>query len=770
MFRLTAYIFFLLFFVIGCQPVFAGNIDSLFTSLNGQPAFSGSAKDTVRAKTLVNIASHYAQNADEKALPYIAELKAWAEKYRNGLFTGRVYQLHGQLHYMRHELKLSIENYSKAAALLKMAGDKKEYGKVLNNLGLSLSEAGENERAIQTFKEAVQARRDLNDSAGISKTLNNLGMAYMEAGDYNKSIENLQKSITIDNVLGNTRGIGTSYTNLGNTYSQIDQSDEALKCYKRALECFLKIDDKKRIGNSYNNIGTVYQKIKKYDEAEEYHKKALEIRREINDEKGLASTYTNLGIVENYKGNFTGALPFLEKAMELKEKFGDPYSKISTLNSLAETNLKLLRIAAAEKYIKRALEMGHEINAPGQLKDLYQRASEISEAKGDMKASLDYLRRSIAIKDSLFHNESYKKIAEMEAKFHNEEKQKEIEFLTVENQMQELSEKRKKIIIWIISVAGLISLALVVIAVRGNLQKKKANLDLERKNREVNEKNEEITVQKMIIEEKNKDILDSIQYAKRIQEGILPDVELFKAFLPDSFILFLPKDIVSGDFYWCEPVKGNKAKGIDPEAGVPPAFLFASCDCTGHGVPGAFVTFLGYNALNRCVNEFGLTKPSEILDQMNLLVEETFSKSNLTVNDGMDISLCMIQPAENGESILHYAGANNPLYVIRRDGNEVSVFQPDNQPIGRHITKKSFTNHEVKLAKGDMVFLFSDGYADQFGGEKGKKFKYSRLRDLLLQNKNYPMERMGETLKDIFIEWKGSLEQVDDICVIGVRV
>jgi tetratricopeptide (TPR) repeat protein len=741
------------------------NIDSLLNVLK-------TAKDTARVNTLINLASAYAQEGDEKALTYIAEISNYAEKEKSDKHKGRACHLRAQYHYSRRELKESIDEYNKAVTFFKMCGDKKELGKALNNLGLAQNEFGQVDRAIESFEEGIKIRTELKDSAGISKMLNNLGMACMEKGEYNKSIEYLQRSISIDLKLGHIRGLGTSYTNLGNTYGTINQRMEALSCYKKALEYFLKIDDKRRIGNSYNNIGTVYQNLKKYDEAEEYHKKALEIRLQIKDEKGLASSYTNLGIVENYKGNYIGALPFLEKALVLKEKFGDKFSTINTLNSLSDANLKLFRVPVAEKHVKRAIQMAIDIKAPGQLKDLYIRAAEVSEAKGDMKSALMYIRRSNDIKDSLFQIESYKKIAEMEARFHNEEKQKENELLRAENQIQEVQNSRKTMVVWIVSIAAVLSLVLGVLAIRGNIQKRKANLDLENKNREVNEKNNEITLQKHIIEEKNKDILDSIQYAKRIQEGILPDVELFKAFLPDSFILFLPKDIVSGDFYWCEPIKANKAKGRELDTThATPALLFAACDCTGHGVPGAFVTFLGYNALNRCVNEFGLTRPAEILDEMNMLVDETFSRSSVTVNDGMDISLCYLQVSDDGESaVLEYAGANNPLYIIRKGGAAVEVFQPDNQPIGRHITKKSFTNHKIALKKGDLVFLFSDGFADQFGGSKGKKLKYSRFREILLECKDKPMESVGEELKKVFASWKGNLEQVDDICVIGVRV
>ncbi len=260
-----------------------------------------------------------------------------------------------------------------------------------------------------------------------------------------------------------------------------------------------------------------------------------------------------------------------------------------------------------------------------------------------------------------------------------------------------------------------------------------------------------INEQRSQLEHKNKEVTDSINYAQRIQKAILPSHRLIESYLPKSFVVYLPKDIVSGDFYWVEK-KGNK-------------IFFAVSDCTGHGVPGAMMSVIGQNALNRVINEFGITKPSEILDKLSALVEEAFSKSGSDVRDGMDIALCSLDTTTNK---LEYAGANNPVYVY--SGNDLKEIKGTKQPIGRFESKVPFTNHEVSLKSGDAIYLFSDGIADQFGGPDGKKYKYKRVKELLLQNNTKSHSEQKNNIITEFIKWKGQNEQIDDVCLMGIKI
>lgn len=266
-------------------------------------------------------------------------------------------------------------------------------------------------------------------------------------------------------------------------------------------------------------------------------------------------------------------------------------------------------------------------------------------------------------------------------------------------------------------------------------------------------RNDDISFKNKVISHKNKEILDSITYAKRIQSAILPPERLVKSYLDNSFILYIPKDIVAGDFYWMEHI-GDR-------------ILFAAADCTGHGVPGAMVSVMCHNALNRCVKEFGLTEPAAILDKTRAILLDEFSKSEDNMNDGMDISLCSF---DRNTRKLEWAGANNPLWIISQDKNSIREIKPDKQPIGRHHKATNFTPHSMELQKGDTLYIFTDGLQDQFGGSKGKKFKPTRLRELLLSITHLPMQTQRQKIKDAFTDWKGEHEQVDDICIVAVQV
>lgn len=269
--------------------------------------------------------------------------------------------------------------------------------------------------------------------------------------------------------------------------------------------------------------------------------------------------------------------------------------------------------------------------------------------------------------------------------------------------------------------------------------------------------------------QQKKDLEDSIKYAQRIQSAILPPNELIDRVIPDSFVLYRPKDIVSGDFYWIEQTQNYS--------------LFAAVDCTGHGVPGAFMSIIGYNGLNKALNDKNLTAPGAILDDLNESLANTLRQHETpdAIKDGMDIALCSFHSTDR---VLQYSGANNPLYVVRKSETPLEGHTPNleqgnlklyeikanKQPIGASDIKKSFTNHKLQLESGDIVYIFTDGFADQFGGPRGKKFKYKPFKQLLLDNNNKSMDEQKSILDKAIVEWMGVLEQIDDICVIGVRI
>ena len=302
---------------------------------------------------------------------------------------------------------------------------------------------------------------------------------------------------------------------------------------------------------------------------------------------------------------------------------------------------------------------------------------------------------------------------------------------------------------WAFLLYFLIAIALIYIIIRISLKRvQEQNAKLEKI---VDERTAEVELQKHEIEEKNKDIVDSIKYAKRIQNTILPSNERMDEILKDYFVIYKPKDIVSGDFYWADLLDGKS--------------YFSAIDCTGHGVPGAFVSIVGFNGLKRTVNEFKVREPGKILDTLTDIVVDTFTASESHLKDGMDLSLCSL---DYQTLTLEYAGANNSLVIIR-DG-EIIEIKANKQPIGEFDNRVPFTNHSVQLQKGDCIFLFSDGYADQFGGPKGKKFKLKTLKNLFVSIAHLSPKEQKEKLEKAFYDWKGEIEQLDDVCLIGVKI
>lgn len=304
-------------------------------------------------------------------------------------------------------------------------------------------------------------------------------------------------------------------------------------------------------------------------------------------------------------------------------------------------------------------------------------------------------------------------------------------------------------------VATVAIISCVLIHSRYTLTKKEiiARLALAASNKQLEMKND-------IIEEKNKDITDSINYAKKIQEAILPAKELKEKLFPGSFILFLPRDIVSGDFYWYSEKNGKK--------------LIAAVDCTGHGVPGAFMSMIGNAFLNQIVNEKGYTQPAEILNQLRILIIAALKQDGTSGEnqDGMDISLLSFD-MEKG--IVEFAGANNPLWIASAAPGETGAvlreIKGNKQPIGIYSgDPMPFTNYQIELVKGESYYIFTDGFADQMGGTTGKKFRYKSFRELILSMHHQPMKEQGAIMQKTIKEWKGLLDQTDDILVIGIKV
>ena len=548
-----------------------------------------------------------------------------------------------------------------------------------------------------------------------SKNLNNIALIYLNQGIYDKAEDYLLQSLELDLKLKDQIAIANCYNNLGAIKENQNKYDEALVYYSKSLHIKLTENDSIEIPSTLINIGVIKMNNDAFFEADTCFQQAINYSKKTNNLKDLSLAYLNLGDLYYLQNKFTRSIAFYTKAVSICENQNYIDFLSYTYQSIAMSYEKLNKYEDAHNYYK-----------------LY-----------------------IKTKEKIHSEQNSRIINEIQTKFETEKKEKEISLLRKEKELQDIAlETSRKLLFF--SIIGLIFISVfIVYLIYSVKQKKKVNT-------EIKLKNEKLEVAYKIVEEKQQEIIDSINYAKRIQKAILPPKKYIDKFLPENFILYKPKDIVAGDFYWLE-YKNNKV-------------LFAAADCTGHGVPGAMVSVICNNGLNRSVREQNITDPGKILDKTTEIVIQEFEKSDDEVKDGMDISLCSLKfniPSSKLNkpktiATLQYAGANNPLWIIRN--HELIEIKPNKQPIGKIDNPHPFTTHTIELQKGDTIYVFTDGFADQFGGEKGKKMMYKPFKGLLLSIQEKTMSEQKVILEEHFENWKGKLDQVDDVCIIGIRI
>ncbi len=597
-------------------------------------------------------------------------------------------------------------------------------------------------KALELANEILRKNRTPFYLEQLSTAYNGLGIISRRTGNYSQALDFYQKCIKINEELKNNDNLGYTYMNVGVIYRDLEDYDKAIFYYEKSLAIRLKGDNQTGLSDAYNSFGILYRRMKQHDKALDFYSKSLEISTILDDKDNMAQSYNNIGVIYMLDKNYNPAKIHFKKAFDIYEKLGIEagvakyHSNMSKLYESLGDNSKA--IVESENSFKILSDIGRR-------KDMLEEAKQLSDLynkKTNYKKALTYYKVYINLRDSVFSESSLSDITQKEMQFEfdkkilsdslsraEEEKIKDIEY------KQELNEQRM-----FLYGGGFILLMFIVFSIIIF-----SRLKITNKQKKVIEK------QKIIVEEKNKEITDSINYAKRIQTAILPSLDKIKNSFPESFVFYQPKDIVAGDFYWYSEKAGK--------------ILIAVADCTGHGVPGAMVSVVCNNALNRAVNDFNLIHPAEILDKTAELVIEAFKKDGEQVNDGMDISLCSIDKTTQQ---VEYAGAINSLFYISE--NNFNEIKGDKQPIGQYGQLKPFTNHQVKLNEGDIIYLFSDGYPDQFGGEKGKKFMYKRFRELIIDTSMLEFSKQKNKLETEFNTWKQDLEQVDDVCVIGVRI
>ena len=645
-----------------------------------------------------------------EALKYSIELdyqKGEAESYFN---IGDIYT--HQARYLEAK-----DFYTKALYIYNETENKKEIANCFSRIGKNMTHQKKYVDAISYYLKALKINETINYKEGISDVYNRLGMLHNNQKDYEKALIYYRKSLIINQEEKNQKKKINNYGNIANVYSVMQKYDSAFIFYSKAISIAEETESIRKKGIILNNIGELYKEKKEYHRAIKFYKQSLEVAKKIKYPRGISICYANLGETYLLLDKYHNAVIFLKKSMKIAEEI-----KFTTLKA-----------------------------------HIYLHLSKAEEKLNNYKNAYEYHKKLKILTDSLQKNANSKKITELEMNYKFDQKQK--------VQAKEYQLLKKFTIAF--SIALFITLFISFLLYKNFKAKKKANLILAEQKEEIQSKNveleqqteeiisqkDEIEKQKDLLTKQNKEIKDSIYYARRIQRAILSPSRLINSLLSDNFILYLPKDIVSGDFYWIAR-KNHKV-------------IVVVGDCTGHGVPGGFMSMLGISSLNEIVNRGIDIQANEILDQLRNKIKLSLNQTGKEheASDGMDLSLCII---DFDNLNMQFSGANNPVFLLRDE--KLIVFKGDKMPIGIHPKETSFTKKEINLKIDDVIYLFSDGYQDQFGGTKGRKFLVKRFKETLLEIHKKSMPEQKELLKEYFFKWKGELDQIDDILIMGIKI
>jgi serine phosphatase RsbU (regulator of sigma subunit)/Tfp pilus assembly protein PilF len=605
----------------------------------------------------------------------------------------------------------------------------------------------ESQAADSTEKRKLMGQRAL--------TLNNIGVVYKTMGDYEKAIEVYQENLNIEEQIGSTLGMARSRSNIATIYYFLGLDyEKALEYYNESLRLFREYleeepDDYRGISGmaqTHMNLGITFRAMEDDDQAFDNFRLALEFYSEMEDQAGIATAQKHIGLIYMDRGNYQQALEAVQSSLQYNQEIGQRKEEAEDLKNIGKIYYRWKRYPEALDYMNRSLEISTELDLKNEMFDAYKDISNVYGEMGNYLQALENYELYSTYKDSSLREESLRQISELETKYETERIERENVLLNTQNELQEARNKRQLIFLISVICISVVILGFGFVVYRQYQEKKQANILLEEQNIEIKQQRDQIFQQKQ-------EITDSIQYASRIQNAVLPPDSMLDD-LQDHFILYKPRDIVSGDYYWMT-LKDNKT-------------IVAAADCTGHGVPGAFMSMLGISFMNEIVNKSDRTEANEILNELRSDVISSLGQTGVTgeTQDGMDLALCVIDL--EGLKI-QFAGAYNPLYLIRDD--KLTEYKSDKMPIGIHKEKKeSFNNHDIDIKKGDALYLFSDGYVDQFGGNRQKKFMTKNFKELLVRINQKTMAEQMDILDKTLKEWMGDIEQIDDILVMGLRI
>ena len=649
----------------------------------------------------------------------------------------------------RSEPAEAIRYSEDAIALAEQINFRRGLALAHKNLGLGYYMQANYTEAFRSWEPSLETYEELGDFKMVANLLSNMGSIYYSIGKNVEAIEYFLRSLKLAEELSDSTRISTLFLNIGVVYSEMPATyDLAQKYYLQSIDMGEAIGDMDVVGVGTINLGEIYVEKENYDSALICFEQALTI---VTSGIDSASVYNFIGSIHSERGAYKRALSYHRNALEMARKENAQREMVGILLGLASTYENLDDPKTAIKYYREAELLAEEIGLNEELSGAYEGLATNYAKVQNYPNAYKYLSLQNTIDNTIYRIESENKTNMLINSYQMEKKQDEIEILEKESLIDDLKSRRQQ--------AGIVATGLFGLLILGMA------IGLYKRMRFIRTTNERINAQ-------NELITDSIRYAQRIQSAVLPSQELLDELMPDHFVLLKPKDIVSGDFYWVKEVQDH--------------IVIVGADCTGHGVPGAFMSMLGITMLNDLIGDRCFSAPSAILEALRLKVKETLAQEGNgdEQKDGMDLALAIFN---RNTRELHFAGANNPLYVIRNkefppekdleiyastsnDDYQLYELKGDKQPIGVHWEETRFTTRSLMLHEQDTFYIFSDGFVDQFGGENRKKYKSLNFKKLLLSIQKEPMDIQKQALEDTFETWKGIHEQIDDVSVIGVRV
>ena len=758
-------------------------------------------------------------NRDSIKTLYLEPAYFKAQKYKNDSVLGCTLNDLGGYYTKNSKLDTAEVLLKRALEVRMSIDDSLGISKVYNNLGNLYFDMNSYRKAADNFEKALKYKLLLNKVKGAGISYNALGKTYNKWGKNKQAIEYYQKALVKFEEANFPRGVAISYNNIGIIYMNLSKEkdtimmNKAFEYYGKALEISKQTKNLWNIADAHSNIANIYaakaeqyQKLSQLDDTSQVRYKAIsdkyfnlailsaektvDARKKLGDERGLAGIHIVKGNILVNKQDFESAKKALVefgKALTISIKYDDKYQIMLCYSYMAMSYINIRDYRKALYYLDKAKEKAEDTGLKHELSSLYRSYSEAYDSLGNYQKALYAFRNFKAYEDSASSKETKEIIEDMQTKYETNEKEAALLIANKENEAQQLKSKQQMLIIY-----GFIGVFVIVIffsfvvyrqfkqiqKANQTLSEQKAkieeaNEELYQQNEEISAQRDEIQFQKDHIEHIHQEVSDSIHYARRIQRAILPTVDDIDDKISDRFTLFKPKDVVSGDFHWSKHIKRNNL------------FVATAADCTGHGVPGAFMSMLGVAFLNEIVSKSSITRTGQVLDNLRKSVMTSLHQTGAEgeAQDGMDIALVAFNYKTK---VVQFSGANNPLYIIRPkdreaieiadkivEGERFTLYEikGDKMPIGIYKKKLTdFNTEEIQLQDGDQIYMFSDGYADQFGGPKGKKLKYKPFKGLLLDNADKPMAKQAEILNDYFENWRGMLEQIDDVIVMGIKV